>query len=165
MFCCALFTFKPKLRFVFHPRHIAAQFLADFLDLVILIGFQFRVEIVATAFVFGHPFVRELTALNFGQNFLHFVFGGGRDDAAPDVHVAPFGGVGNRGAHSGDAFLIHQIHDEFHLVQALEIGHFGRVTGLDQSLESGANQFAGAAAQNRLFAEQVGFGLFFERGS
>ncbi|MNZ91573.1 hypothetical protein D3C78_1105610 [compost metagenome] len=49
-------------------------------------------------------------------------------------------------------------------MQALEIGHFRRVTGFDQGFETGADQFDETAAQNDLFAEEVGFALFLEVG-
>jgi len=47
-------------------------------------------------------------------------------------------------------------------VQALEVGHFRRVASFDQGFETGFHQFNGTAAQNGLFAEQVGFGLVLE---
>src|SRR3546814_9007552 len=57
-------------------------------------------------------------------------------------------------SHVGDAALIHQIDDQLHLVQALEIGHLGGVAGLDQRLVAGGDQRGEAAAQHHLLAEQ-----------
>jgi hypothetical protein len=47
--------------------------------------------------------------------------------------------------------------EQLHLVTALEVGHFGRVTSLDERLEPGKDQRRQATAQHRLLAEQVGF--------
>ena len=49
-------------------------------------------------------------------------------------------------------------------MQALEVGHFRCVTGFDQGFEAGLHQRRGAAAQHRLLAEQIGFGLLAEGG-
>jgi hypothetical protein len=81
----------------------------------------------------------------------------------PDI-LAPLCGVGDRVVHVGDAAFIDQVDDQLHFVQALEIGHFRRVTGFHQRFETGADQLDQAAAQNNLLAEQVGFALFLEGG-
>ena len=47
-------------------------------------------------------------------------------------------------------------------MQALEISHLGRITGLDEHFKSSLNERAGAAAENGLFTEQIGFGFFLE---
>ena len=47
-------------------------------------------------------------------------------------------------------------------MQTLEIGHFFRVTSLDQRLETGQDQMADAAAQNGLLAKQIGFPAWVE---
>ncbi len=49
-------------------------------------------------------------------------------------------------------------------MQALEVGHLGGVTRLDQGLEAGLDQLDAATAQHGLLAEQVGLGLFAEAG-
>ena len=49
-------------------------------------------------------------------------------------------------------------------MHALEVGDLGLVAGLDERLESGLDQRADAAAEDGLFAEQVGFGLLGEGG-
>ncbi len=74
--------------------------------------------------------------------------------------VAVFGGVRDRIAHVGDAALIEQVDDQLGFVEALEIGHFRRVAGLDQRLEPGLDQVGDAAAQHGLLAEQVGLAFF-----
>ena len=49
-------------------------------------------------------------------------------------------------------------------MEAFEVGDFGCVTGIDQGLEAGADEFGSAAAEDGLFAEEVAFGLFAEGG-
>ena len=70
----------------------------------------------------------------------------------------------DRIVHVGDAAFIDQVNDQLHLVQALEIGHFRRITRLDQCFKAHPDQFDQAAAQHGLFAEQIGFALFAEVG-
>ena len=43
------------------------------------------------------------------------------DDARPAGDVAVLGGVGDRVAHAGDALLVHEVDDQLHLVEALEV--------------------------------------------
>ena len=71
---------------------------------------------------------------------------------------------GRTRAHVGDAALVDQVHDQLHLVQALEIGHLGGVAGLDQGLVAALDQLDQAAAEHDLLAEQVGLALFLEGG-
>ena len=60
--------------------------------------------------------------------------------------------------------FVHEVNDQLQFVQALEVGHFRRVASFNQGFKTGFNQFNGTAAQNGLFAEQVGFGLVLEGG-
>ena len=48
-------------------------------------------------------------------------------------------------------------------MQALEVGHVGVIAGVHQRLEAGLHELGGAAAEDRLLAEQVGLGLVLER--
>ena len=81
----------------------------------------------------------------------------------PAGEVAVLGGVGDRVAHAGDALLVHEVDDQLHLVEALEVRHLRRVAGLDERLEPGLHERGEAAAQHDLLAEQVGLGLLGER--
>ena len=47
-------------------------------------------------------------------------------------------------------------------MQALEVGDLGLVSRLDQRLETGHDEFGSAAAQDGLFAEEIGLGFFAE---
>ena len=77
--------------------------------------------------------------------------------------VAELGRVGDRIAHAGKTVLPHQIDDQLQLVQALVVRDLRRVAGLDERLETCADEFGGTAAEDGLLAEEVGFGLLFER--
>ncbi|SJM35764.1 conserved hypothetical protein [Mesorhizobium delmotii] len=114
--------------------------------------------------VFLHPFRGELAGLDILQHALHLGLGVGGDDARTRDIFAPFGGVRDRVVHVGDAALIDQVDDQLDLVQALEIGHFRRIAGFHQRLETGADQFDQAAAQDNLLAEQIGFAFLAEIG-
>ena len=80
----------------------------------------------------------------------------------PGHVLAVLGVVRDRVVHVADAALVHQIDDQLEFVQALEVRHLRRVTGLDEHLEPGLHQFHAAAAEHRLFAEEIGLGLFLE---
>ncbi len=49
-------------------------------------------------------------------------------------------------------------------MEALEVGAFLLVSGLDQSVESRHHQRRHSTAEHRLFTEEIGFGLLLERG-
>ena len=49
-------------------------------------------------------------------------------------------------------------------MQALEVGDLRLVAGLDERLETGFDERADAAAEDRLLAEEVGFGLLRKSG-
>ena len=106
----------------------------------------------------------EGAVLDVLQDGLHvFLHLGGDDARAGDV-VAVFRGVGDAPALLGDAALDHQVNDQLELVQHLEVGHLGLVAGLGEGLEAVHDQLRGAAAEDSLLAEEVGFGLFGEGG-
>ena len=96
------------------------------------------------------------------EHLLHLGLGVRGDDARAGHVFAVLGGVGDRVVHVGDAALIDEVDDELHLVQALEIGHLGRISGLDQRLEAGADELDEAAAEHDLLAEEIGLALFLE---
>src|SRR3546814_4247129 len=60
------------------------------------------------------------------------------------------------------AAFIHQIDDQLHFVQALEISHFGRIASFHQRFETSGDEVGKAAAQHGLLTEQIGFALFLE---
>jgi hypothetical protein len=113
--------------------------------------------------ILQHPILDELAGLDVVEDLLHFRARGVVDHARARDVFAVFGGVGDRVIHGGDAALVDEVDDQLHLVHALEIGHFGRVTGLDQGLVAGLHQFHQAAAEHRLLAEQIGLAFLAER--
>ena len=64
--------------------------------------------------------------------------------------------------HPLDPALEDQVDDQLHLVNALVVGHLGRVAGLDERLEPGLDQLGEPAAEHGLLAEEVGLGLLRE---
>ena len=77
--------------------------------------------------------------------------------------VAELGRVGDRVAHAREPVLPHQVDDQLQLVEALVVRDLGRVAGLDERLEAGADELGRAAAEDGLLAEEVGLGLLLER--
>src|SRR5215203_4591658 len=65
--------------------------------------------------------------------------------------------------HALDAVLVHQVHDQLQLVQALEVGEARVIARLHEGLEAGTDQLCRPAAQHRLLAEQVGLAFVLER--
>ena len=114
--------------------------------------------------ILQHELLGELAGLDLGQDALHLSLGLAGDDARTTGQVAVLGGVGDRVAHVGDAALVDEVDDQLHFVQTLEVGHLGRVTGLDQGLETGLDQRGQTAAQHHLLTEQVGLALLAEGG-
>ena len=119
--------------------------------------------LVATLDVGDEP-LDEAAVLNVLEDGAHPVLGVGVDDARTGDVAAELRGVGHRVVHPGDATLVHQVDDQLELVQHLEVRHLGGVSRLDHDVEAGLDQFLGAAAQHGLLTEQVGLGLFLERG-
>ena len=114
--------------------------------------------------VVGDEVLDEAARLDVVEDALHLRLRLLGDDARAGFVVAIFGGVADRIAHIGDAALVHQVDDQLHLVQALEIGHFGRVARFGQRLEPGHDEVGDAAAKNRLLPEQVGLAFLAEIG-
>ena len=146
------------------PAHHAAQFAAHMFDLMIgLIAAGGKEHGVAGA-GFKNEVARELAALDVLQHGLHFLFHVFRDQAGTGDIVAVFGGVADGVAHTGKTALVHEIDDELHFVHAFEVGHFGLVASFHQRFETGLDEGGNAAAENGLFAKEVGFRLFAEGG-
>ena len=148
----------------FHPGHEGAETLADFFDGVVLAGFEEGVVFFVAAVVFGDPGLGEFAGLDVIEGGFHAFLDGGVNDFGADADVAPLGGFGDGEAHAADAGFVHEVDDEFQFVQAFEVGHFGLVTGFDEGFKAGLNEGGCAAAEDGLFAEEVGFGFFLESG-
>src|SRR5579863_3927073 len=144
----------------FEPGHHRAQVGSDMLDLMPGIGLAHGREAGAACLVFQYPACGKGAILDFAQDAAHLVARAFVNDARAGDIVAKFGGVTDGVTHVAHAALVHQIHDQLHLVHALEVGDFRLVAGVDKCLEACADQRGDAAAKHRLLAEQIGFGLF-----
>ena len=113
---------------------------------------------------FGNEHFRVLAVLDALQGVAHGSTGLGVDHLRTGYVLTVFGIVGDGVVHVGDAAFVHQVDDQLQLVQALEVGHFRRVTGFDQGFETGLDQLDATTAENGLLTEQVGFGLVLEGG-
>ena len=82
----------------------------------------------------------------------------------PSGVVALLGGIADGVAHVAQAAAVDQVNDELEFVHAFEVGDLGLVAGFGERFESGFDQFADAAAEYGLFAEEIGFGFFGKRG-
>ena len=121
-------------------------------------------ESLASSIALGNPLVGKLATANFFEDLAHLVLGGRVDDARTARHVAVLRGVRNRVAHASDAFFVHQVDDQLHFVQALEIRHLWLITGLDESFVSSHHERGEATTQHHLLTEEIGFRLLWEGG-
>src|SRR5699024_11155363 len=113
--------------------------------------------------ILGDPLAGEGAVLDVGQHGLHVFLGLLVGQHPGTGHIfAVLGGVGGGVVHGSHAALVDQVDDELHLVDALEVGVLGLVTGLHQGLEAALHQIHYAAAQHSLLTEQVGLGLVVE---
>ena len=131
---------------------------------MIEIGLLVLFVIRQTGVVFGHPALHEGAVLDLAQDVLHPRLGVGVDHPRTADEVAVLRGFRHEFEHAGDAAFVEQIDDQLQFVQDFVVGDFRLVTGFHQGLEARLHQRAGAAAQHRLFAEQIGFGFFLEGG-
>ena len=70
--------------------------------------------------------------------------------------------LGDRKTHAANSGFVHQIHDQFEFVEAFEVRHLGLITGFNECLVSSEHKCAQTTAENSLFTEEVGFGLFLK---
>ena len=61
-----------------------------------------------------------------------------------------------------ESALIHQVDDQLELVQALEVGALGLITGFHQGLEGHLHRGMTPPAEDNLLAEEVCLGLLGE---
>src|ERR1035441_1798476 len=150
--------------FLSEEGHHIAKALADGFELVGFGGFAHGEEIVAAGFVLRDPLLGEFAGLDLAEDLFHFGAGLSVDDARAAGVVAVLGGVADAVTHVAEAAFLDEVDDELELVEALEIGDFGGVSGFDQGVEPGPDQLGGTAAEDALFAEEVAFGFFAEGG-
>src|SRR5690606_29551730 len=144
------------------PGHHGAQLRTDLFDLGFGIDAATRDERRGTGGIFQNEALGVFTGLDVLEALAHGSAGLVGHDARAGHVLAILRVVGDGVVHVGNAAFVDQVHDQLELVQALEVGHFRRVAGFRQRIETGLDQFDGTAAQNGLLTEQVGFGLFAE---
>src|SRR5258708_7324879 len=144
------------------PGHHRAELASNLLDLVFGIFLAHREKCVAPVGVLVNPLLGEAAVLDLGQHLPHLLPNVVVDHTGTGDVVSELGGVRNRVAHEAQAAPIHQVDDELHLVQHLEIRDLGLIARLDQRLEACLDEGADSTAQHGLLAEQVGLRLFLE---
>src|SRR5690606_20824459 len=149
---------------VLEPAHHRAQLRAGLLDRVLGQRLAVATEVLLAAVELLHQLVGEAAVLDLVEDAAHLLLGLGVDQPVTAGVAAVLGGVRDGPVHLRDAALVHEVDDELHLVQALEVGHLRLVAGLDQGLEARLDQLGDAAAEHRLLTEQVGLGLLLEGG-
>ena len=112
--------------------------------------------------VFEQPVAGEGTILNFFQDFLHFLLGLFRDDARAYHVVTVFSRIGDGLAHLRETTFIAEVNDEFHLMEAFKVCHFGRITCFNENFKARLHQLANAATENSLLTEEVFFRFIAE---
>src|SRR5690606_19248904 len=143
----------------------AAQLSADGLKLALLVLLAHLEEALALTFSdLREPLLGKGAILDLVQKSLHLLAHVLINDLRAGVVVTVLSRVTDRVAHVLQAALVHKVDDKLKLVEALKVRDLGLVAGLDQRIEPGFDQGAGAATEHGLLAEQVGFRLFLERG-
>ena len=121
-------------------------------------------ELMPSGAVLLHELSGKGAVLDFGEQLFHLRACLVGHDARAGGVVAELGSVGDGIAHVAEAAAVHQVDDELEFVQALKVGDLRLVAGLDEGFEAGFDQGDGAAAQDGLLAEEIGFGFFGEGG-
>src|SRR5262245_18164762 len=132
------------------PGHHLAQPRADLLDRQLRGHAPARKQRRRAGAVLGNELLGVLARLDAVQHFLHALARALVDDLGTRHVLAVFGVVGDGVVHGADAALVHEIHDELELVQALEVRHFGGVARLDQRVEAGLHELHEAAGAHGL---------------
>src|SRR3989454_10683995 len=138
------------------PRHHGPQPLADLLDRMRGVPPSHREEPGTVGLVLEHPLARELAGLNLVQDLPHLGLRGRAHDPRAARVVPVLGGVRDRVAHVGESALIEEVHDQLHLVHALEVRDLRLVARLDERLEGRLDEVRDSATERRLLPEQIG---------
>src|SRR5258707_2896962 len=150
--------------FLANPRHHLAQPRPDFLDRQLGGHATLAEQSRRAGAVLEHEVLRVLAVLDAVQRLAHALAHALVDDLRPGDVLAVLGIVRDRVVHGADAAFVHQVDDQFQLVQALEVRHLGRVARVHQRIEARLHQLDGAAAEHRLLAEEVGLRFLLEIG-
>ncbi len=129
------------------------------------VGSTHGLEAGATGLVLKYPARGKAAVLDLLQYPAHLITHMLIDDARARDIVAELGGIADGVAHVAHAALVHQVHDELHLVHAFKVGYFRLIAGLHERLEARTDQRGDTTAENRLLAKEVGFGFLGNRGA
>ena len=121
-------------------------------------------EVLSPAAALGYPLLGEAARLDLVQNSLHLGSHSIVHHSRPSCQISVFGGVGDGIAHSCDALLIHEIHDQLQLVKTFKVGDLRLIARVGEDFKGGFHQRGQPAAEHYLLAEKVGFALFGEGG-
>src|SRR5690625_36633 len=115
------------------------------------------------AFLFPPP--SGLTsALYFLRNALPPLLGIGVDHPCTTRNPAIFCCITDGVVHSLDSAFVHEVHNQFQLMEALEVGDFRLIARFYKNFKTRLHQLGCAAAQYSLLTEKIRFCLFFECG-
>src|SRR5215471_119112 len=114
------------------PRHHLAQPPPDLLDRMLGLALADGQELRAVGLVLEHPFPRELPPLDLAKDLPHLGLGLVVDDPRTARVVPVLRGVRDGVPHVREPTLVEQVHDQLHLVHALEVGHLGLIARLDE---------------------------------
>src|SRR5690554_3065601 len=166
-------VFQSRTRLVFsfvnnlvgsNPWHHRPQLLTNLFDWVGGIVATVRSHGWVVGSTFGNKHLGVFTALDALEGVAHGFTRLLVDDLRAGYVLTVLGVVGDTVVHVGNTAFEHQVNNQLELVQALEVSHFRRVTGFGQNFETGLDQLDRTTTENRLLAEQVGFGLVLEGG-
>src|SRR5215469_15389298 len=146
------------------PTHKRAQLGPYLLDLLCVQGLAPLEEVRPAAVEFLDKLGGERAVADLAEDAAHLVDAAPVDDPRAPGIAAELRRVRDRPVHLGQPALVHEVDDQLHLMQALEVGHLGLVTGLDQGVESRLDQLGDSAAEHDLLTEQVGLRLLGEGG-
>src|SRR5690606_5638370 len=149
---------------VLEPVHVTAPPGPDLLARMLEPPAQHPFVFLAPGVVLRDPLARERAVLDLLEDLLHARADVVVHDARAAGHVAVGGGLADELVHLAQPAFVEQVHDQLELVHALVVRDLGLVTGFHQRLETGDDELRGAAAEHRLLAEEIRFGLLRERG-
>ena len=121
-------------------------------------------QLLIAALNVGEQALGEGAVLNIGQDVPHALLCARINQAGARQVATELGGVRDRIVHVRNTAFEHEVDNEFHFVQAFEVGHLRLVASLGEHFETNLNELLNATAQHSLLAEQVGHGLRFESG-
>ena len=146
------------------PGHEPTEAGAGFLNGVFFAFFKEGVVALHSGTTFPNPLFGKGPIFNFAQDGFHRFFSASIHHPRAAGDVAVLGGFGNGEAHAGDTGLVNEVDDQLQFMENLKVGDFRLIACFQKNFESGLDEGGGASAENRLFTEQVGLGLFLESG-